>query len=489
MCGIVGIVGHGHVNQGLYDALLVLQHRGQDAAGIVTCDGGKLFLRKENGLARDVFDNQHMVGLRGRIGIGHVRYPTAGCASSAEAQPFYVNSPYGIALAHNGNLTNADELKQDLFREDLRHINTESDSEILLNVFAHELQELGKLRIDEKDIFKAVAGVHRRCRGGYAAVALIPGYGLIGFRDPFGIRPIVFGRRDTDHGAEFMIASESVALDVLGFDLIRDVDEFVAEQAGRVKKPESFKWFAGYVRSLRRPMGSVRVDLGEPVVVRRAPAPDDKLALAKIAFEVAVQANRVTPLNVTAVMCLVLLGTAPRGATAQELVKLVAVLADWARDRGIRMSDELAADDRVALRYERGPLFGEVEGAFAARQDQVDSELGESPTPGWGVANLRAGRRFGQLNLTLLLVEGVVPGLALGIELQQQRAVQRDGEQHSDRLHGSSNPAILGRRRNRADDQVRGAGLSSRGAPGSPPEIGVPPEPCIDRSRPIRTAG
>jgi amidophosphoribosyltransferase len=223
MCGIVGIVGHGHVNQALYDAMLVLQHRGQDAAGIVTCDGDKLFLRKDNGLARDVFDSQHMVGLRGRIGIGHVRYPTAGCASSAEAQPFYVNSPYGIALAHNGNLTNADELKQDLFREDLRHINTESDSEILLNVFAHELQELGKLRIDEKDIFKAVAGVHRRCRGGYAAVALIPGYGLIGFRDPFGIRPIVFGRRDTDHGAEFMIASESVALDVLGFDLIRDV--------------------------------------------------------------------------------------------------------------------------------------------------------------------------------------------------------------------------------------------------------------------------
>ncbi|MCU0766807.1 MAG: amidophosphoribosyltransferase [Gammaproteobacteria bacterium] len=223
MCGIVGVVGHGQVNQALYDALLVLQHRGQDAAGIVTCDRGKLHLRKENGLARDVFDSQQMIGLRGHMGIAHVRYPTAGCSSSAEAQPFYVNSPYGIALAHNGNLTNADELKQDLFREDLRHINTESDSEILLNVLAHELQELGKLRIDEKDVFKAVAGVHRRCRGGYAAVALIPGYGLIGFRDPHGIRPIVFGRRDTDQGAEFMIASESVALDVLGFELIRDV--------------------------------------------------------------------------------------------------------------------------------------------------------------------------------------------------------------------------------------------------------------------------
>jgi amidophosphoribosyltransferase len=223
MCGIVGIVGRGPVNQALYDALLVLQHRGQDAAGIVTCDQGKLYLRKENGLARDVFDNQHMINLKGSMGIGHVRYPTAGCSSSAEAQPFYVNSPYGIALAHNGNLTNADELKQDLFREDLRHINTESDSEILLNIFAHELQELGKMRIDEKDVFKAVAGVHRRCRGGYAAVALIPGYGLIGFRDPYAIRPIAFGYRDTDHGREFMIASESVALDVLGFQLIRDV--------------------------------------------------------------------------------------------------------------------------------------------------------------------------------------------------------------------------------------------------------------------------
>ena len=182
MCGIVGIVGKSPVNQALYDALLVLQHRGQDAAGIVTCQGERLFLRKDNGLARDVFQTRHMVQLHGTLGVGHVRYPTAGAASSAEAQPFYVNSPYGIVLAHNGNLTNADALKRDLFVDDLRHLNTESDSEILLNIFAHELQQQGKLRIDEPDIFHAVTGVHRRCRGGYAAVAMIPGFGVFGFR-------------------------------------------------------------------------------------------------------------------------------------------------------------------------------------------------------------------------------------------------------------------------------------------------------------------
>jgi len=217
------MVGKAPVNQSLYDALLVLQHRGQDAAGIVTCEGEKLHLRKDNGLVRDVFRTRHMIQLRGKIGIGHVRYPTAGASSSAEAQPFYVNSPYGIVLAHNGNLINAEQLKRDLFAEDLRHINTESDSEILLNVFAHELQIGGKLRIDEQDIFRAVAGVHRRCRGGYAAVAMIPGFGVIGFRDPYGIRPLVYGKRETELGAEYMIASESVALDTLGFKLIADV--------------------------------------------------------------------------------------------------------------------------------------------------------------------------------------------------------------------------------------------------------------------------
>jgi len=223
MCGIVGIVGKSPVNQSLYDALLVLQHRGQDAAGIVTCEGDRLHLRKDNGLARDVFRTRNMIQLRGSMGIGHVRYPTAGAASSAESQPFYVNSPYGIALAHNGNLTNAEELKRDLYLEDLRHINTESDSEVLLNIFAHELQIQGKLRIDEQDVFRAVAGVHRRCRGGYAAVVMIPGFGVFAFRDPHGIRPLVYGRRETDNGTEYMIASESVALDTLGFTLIADV--------------------------------------------------------------------------------------------------------------------------------------------------------------------------------------------------------------------------------------------------------------------------
>ncbi|MDO9371629.1 MAG: amidophosphoribosyltransferase [Gammaproteobacteria bacterium] len=223
MCGIIGIVAKSAVNQALYDGLTVLQHRGQDAAGIVTSDNGRLYMRKDNGLVRDVFHTRHMRNLPGNIGIGHVRYPTAGCSSSAEAQPFYVNSPYGVCLAHNGNLTNADELKEELFREGLRHINTDSDSEVLLNVFAQELQRCGKLRIDENDIFAAIARLHQRCRGGYAAIAMITGYGVVGFRDPFGIRPVVFGKRDTELGVEYMIASESVALNTLGFDLVRDI--------------------------------------------------------------------------------------------------------------------------------------------------------------------------------------------------------------------------------------------------------------------------
>ena len=223
MCGIVGMVGKSNVNQALYDALTVLQHRGQDAAGIVTSHGGKLFLRKDNGLVRDVFQQRHMQQLFGNVGIGHVRYPTAGSSSSAEAQPFYVNSPYGITLAHNGNLTNVEQLTQEIYASDLRHVNTNSDSEVLLNVFAHELAVRGKLKPDEEDVFAAVAGVHQRCRGGYAVVAMITGYGIVGFRDPQGIRPIVYGQRHTDEGVEYMIASESVALDVLGFTLIRDL--------------------------------------------------------------------------------------------------------------------------------------------------------------------------------------------------------------------------------------------------------------------------
>ncbi len=224
MCGIVGIVANSDVNQTLYDALTVLQHRGQDAAGIATCEGARLHQRKDNGLVREVFRTKHMLGLEGNMGIGHVRYPTAGCASSTEAQPFYVNSPFGITLAHNGNLINSRQLKRDVFRDDRRHINTESDSEILLNVFAHELMKPGKLRIDENDVFEAISGVHKRCHGGYAAIAMIVGYGVVAFRDPFGIRPVCFGYRDTDEGREYMIASESVALDALGFELMRDLE-------------------------------------------------------------------------------------------------------------------------------------------------------------------------------------------------------------------------------------------------------------------------
>ncbi|MDB9863446.1 amidophosphoribosyltransferase [Litorivicinus sp.] len=223
MCGVVGIFGRGNVNQALFDALTVLQHRGQDAAGMVTCANGKFYLRKDNGLVRDVFRTRHMHYLVGNMGIGHVRYPTAGTSSSAEAQPFYVNSPYGISLAHNGNLTNTKNLMRELYQDDLRHINTSSDSEVLLNVFAHELEARGNFRPTPEDFFSAVQGVHRRCRGAYAVVALINGHGILGFRDPNGIRPICIGQRKTDQGVEYMISSESVALDSAGFRLIGDL--------------------------------------------------------------------------------------------------------------------------------------------------------------------------------------------------------------------------------------------------------------------------
>jgi amidophosphoribosyltransferase len=223
MCGIVGIVGFSPANQQIYDALTVLQHRGQDAAGIMTAQDGELFLRKDNGLVRDVFQQRHMVQLKGNVGIGHVRYPTAGCDSSAEAQPFYVNSPYGLCLAHNGNLTNAAELAEILIREDRRHLNTSSDSEVLLNVLASELQRFGTLRASASDIFAALSAVYRRIRGGYAVVAMILGHGVLGFRDPNGIRPLVIGTRDGARGREYMLASESVALDQSGFELLRDV--------------------------------------------------------------------------------------------------------------------------------------------------------------------------------------------------------------------------------------------------------------------------
>ena len=228
MCGIVGIAGPSSlqqpVNQAIYDALTVLQHRGQDAAGIMTCDGEELFLRKDSGLVRDVFQQRHMLQLRGSIGIGHVRYPTAGCDSASEAQPFYVNAPYGIGIAHNGNLTNYAELAEALWRDERRHLNTSSDSEVLLNILASELQRQGAAHLAPSDLFRALTNVYRRVRGGYAVVALIVGHGIVGFRDPHGIRPLVLGRRVASRGTEWMLASESVALDLAGFELVRDVE-------------------------------------------------------------------------------------------------------------------------------------------------------------------------------------------------------------------------------------------------------------------------
>lgn len=224
MCGIVGLYGYSPVNQALYDALTVLQHRGQDAAGIVTEDKGKFYLRKSNGMVRDVFHTRHMQNLKGNIGIGHVRYPTAGTSSSSESQPLYVNSPYGIVLAHNGNLTNHEKLTEELFKSDHRHLNTNSDSEVLLNILAHELQQQNKLTLGSEDVFAAVKRLHERCKGAYAVVACISGYGLLAFRDPHGIRPLIYGQRELDDGRiEYMVASESVALDALGFDIVRDL--------------------------------------------------------------------------------------------------------------------------------------------------------------------------------------------------------------------------------------------------------------------------
>jgi amidophosphoribosyltransferase len=224
MCGIIGIVGTSNVASALYDGLTVLQHRGQDAAGIATVDGERLRLHKGNGLVRDVFTQKAIAKLTGRIGIGHCRYPTAGGDEEAgEAQPFYVNSPYGIAFAHNGNLVNTESLRRAMFEDDRRHINTDSDSEVLLNVLAHELQIQERMALTPDHIFKAVAGVHARARGGYACIALILGYGLLAFRDPHGIRPLVLGERVTPEGREYMVASESVALDILGFEILRDV--------------------------------------------------------------------------------------------------------------------------------------------------------------------------------------------------------------------------------------------------------------------------
>ena len=237
MCGIIGIVAQAAVNQTIYDGLTVLQHRGQDATGMVTADSGRRYMRKENGMVRDVFAQQHMERLRGNMGIGHVRYPTAGSSAATEAQPFYVNSPYGITLAHNGNLTNADALREALTEDELRHLNTDSDSEVLLNVFAGELQRIGRVKAAHEDVFAAVRAVHRRCRGAYAVVAMITDFGVVGFRDPCGIRPLVIGVRESLLGNEYVLASESVAVASLGFRVLRDVapgEAVILDRQGRL---------------------------------------------------------------------------------------------------------------------------------------------------------------------------------------------------------------------------------------------------------------
>ena len=239
MCGIVGILSTTKKDVGLYiyDALTIIQHRGQDAAGITTANKGRFYMRKGNGLVRNVFRTKHMEKLIGDMGIGHIRYPTAGSSSEAEAQPFYVNSPYGIAFAHNGNLTNAESLAKEIFEQDLRHINTNSDSEILLNILASELAEGQKHRINEGDIFKAVTKLHKRVKGAYAAIGMIPGYGIFGFRDPNGIRPLILGERTTKEGTKYMLTSESVALTALGYKITRDVkpgEAIVIDRKGNV---------------------------------------------------------------------------------------------------------------------------------------------------------------------------------------------------------------------------------------------------------------
>ncbi len=223
MCGIIGTLSTHPVNQDIYDALTIIQHRGQDAAGILTTDGRKVFLRKANGLVRDAIRKQHIIRLKGNMGLGHVRYPTAGSQSPAESQPFYVNSPYGLSIVHNGNLTNANQLAEDLIQSDMRHLNTESDTEVLLNVFAHELQQISGQTLTPKSLFTALRQVYARVKGAYSAIALIAGYGIVAFRDPFGIRPLIYGRRKTANGVDYMIASESIALNALGYEVVADI--------------------------------------------------------------------------------------------------------------------------------------------------------------------------------------------------------------------------------------------------------------------------
>ena len=224
MCGIIGIVDNNSVNQSLFDGLTVLQHRGQDSAGIATCHKNNLFQKKAKGLVNDIFDTKDMLELQGNLGIGHVRYPTAGSHSIDEAQPFYVNSPYGIALAHNGNLDNSELLRDELLVNDRRHIHTQSDTEVLLNIFANELLNVESSSFKVPDLFNAINGVHKRCSGAYAVVALIAGYGLVAFRDIHGIRPLILGRKKNSSGYSYIVSSESVALDLLGYETVRDLE-------------------------------------------------------------------------------------------------------------------------------------------------------------------------------------------------------------------------------------------------------------------------
>ncbi len=244
MCGIVGVIAQNRVSQDIFDGLTIIQHRGQDAAGMLTSNGHRVSLRKGNGLVRDVIRQEHIKHLRGTMGLGHVRYPTAGTDNPHESQPFYVNSPYGLGLVHNGNLTNVDELAEDLMREDLRHLNTHSDSEVLLNVVAHELQRVGKPTLTPDILFSALKQVYARVEGAYSAIMVIHNYGVVAFRDPHGIRPLVYGKRETEHGDEYMIASESIALDALGFKMVRDVapgEAIYFDKAGKIHKMQCVK--------------------------------------------------------------------------------------------------------------------------------------------------------------------------------------------------------------------------------------------------------
>ncbi|KAJ3002225.1 UNVERIFIED_CONTAM: amidophosphoribosyltransferase, partial [Siphonaria sp. JEL0065] len=244
MCGILASIladPNSAASAELYEGLGILQHRGQDAAGIITCGTkGRLHQCKANGMVRDVFGKHQLMALAGSMGVGHVRYPTAGTSSTSEAQPFYVNSPYGIVLAHNGNLTNTKELRAFVDHEAHRHVNTESDSELLLNIFAHHLQQTGKFRVNEDDIFKALEGVYKQCKGGYAVTGMIAGFGIFAFRDPHGIRPLIYGERKGHYGTDYMVSSESVVLDALGFTNFIDVKPgeaiIITNHGGLLKK-------------------------------------------------------------------------------------------------------------------------------------------------------------------------------------------------------------------------------------------------------------